>query len=193
VLRGCCAINRIAVKGVRTPTFKGCGTRLHTCRGEGRYGALQGGGATMGSVALRALPCAGARCGRERRGLRERRRARQPQRYSTLTPVVRNQSKGRVRLSNGARTTLAERGQKRGKYALEEVASIVCLACGIAAHVPYCCITSQYDRRSKGRPRLQIQREGEASSRVRRYARTRRKSAGWIGEVVANEPLTRWM
>jgi hypothetical protein len=59
VLRGCCAINRIAVKGVRTPPFKGCGTRLHTCRGEGRYGALQGGGATTGSVALRALPCAG--------------------------------------------------------------------------------------------------------------------------------------
>src|SRR5713101_3698453 len=63
VLRGCCAINRIAVKGVKKPTFKGCGTRCHTCRGEGRYGALQGGGATTGSVALQALPCAGARGG----------------------------------------------------------------------------------------------------------------------------------
>src|SRR5713101_7763068 len=102
-MRGCCAINRIAVKGVRKPMFKWCRTRRHTCRGGKRYGALQGGGATTGSVALRALPCAGARGGRERRGLRERHRARQLQRYSTLTPVVRNQSKGRVRLSNGER------------------------------------------------------------------------------------------
>ncbi len=30
----------------------------HTCRGEGRCGALQGGGETTVSAALRALPCA---------------------------------------------------------------------------------------------------------------------------------------
>jgi hypothetical protein len=39
--------------------------------------------------------------------------------------LLRNQMKGRVRLTDGERTTLAEIGQKLSKQALEEVANIV--------------------------------------------------------------------
>src|SRR5881296_1697172 len=43
----------------------------------------------------------------------------------TENRILRNQIKGRVRLSDGERTTLAEIGQKLGKQALREVAKIV--------------------------------------------------------------------
>jgi len=43
----------------------------------------------------------------------------------TENRILRNQIKGRVRLSDGERTTLANIGQKLGKQALEEVAKIV--------------------------------------------------------------------
>jgi putative transposase len=43
----------------------------------------------------------------------------------TENRIPRNQIKGRVRLSNGERKTLAEIGQKLGKQALREVAKIV--------------------------------------------------------------------
>jgi putative transposase len=43
----------------------------------------------------------------------------------TENRMLRNQIKGRVRLSDGERTTLANIGQKLGKQALEEVAKIV--------------------------------------------------------------------
>ena len=43
----------------------------------------------------------------------------------TENRILRNQIKGRVRLSDGERKTLAEIGQKLGKQALEEVATIV--------------------------------------------------------------------
>src|SRR6266481_5401977 len=43
----------------------------------------------------------------------------------TENRILRNQIKGRVRLSDGERTTLAEIGYKLGKQALEEVAKIV--------------------------------------------------------------------
>ena len=39
--------------------------------------------------------------------------------------ILRHQIKGRVHLSDGKRTTLAEIGQKLGKQALEQVATIV--------------------------------------------------------------------
>jgi putative transposase len=39
--------------------------------------------------------------------------------------ILRNQIKGRVRLNDGERKTLAEIGQKLGKQALEEVAHLV--------------------------------------------------------------------
>ena len=42
------------------------------------------------------------------------------------------------------------------------------LGFGMAATWPYFCIKSQYDRRSKGMPRVEINRYGESSSRVRR-------------------------
>ena len=43
----------------------------------------------------------------------------------TENRMRRNQIKGRVRLSDGERTTLANIGQKLGKQALEEVAQLV--------------------------------------------------------------------
>ena len=43
----------------------------------------------------------------------------------TENRILRNQIKGRVRLSDGERKTLAEIGHKLGKQALEEVAHIV--------------------------------------------------------------------
>jgi putative transposase len=43
----------------------------------------------------------------------------------TENRILRNQLKGRVRLSDGERKALAEIGQKLGKQALEEVAKIV--------------------------------------------------------------------
>ena len=43
----------------------------------------------------------------------------------TENRMLRNQIKGRVRLSDGERKTLADIGQKLGKQALEEVAKIV--------------------------------------------------------------------
>jgi hypothetical protein len=44
---------------------------------------------------------------------------------ATENRILRNQIKGRVRLSDGERKTLAEIGSKLGKQALEEVATIV--------------------------------------------------------------------
>src|ERR671923_3049475 len=43
----------------------------------------------------------------------------------TENRILRNQLKGRVRLSDGERIALAEIGQKLGKQALKEVATIV--------------------------------------------------------------------
>src|SRR5256885_2400909 len=43
----------------------------------------------------------------------------------TENRILRNQIKGRVRLSDGERQALAELGQKLGKQALQEVAKIV--------------------------------------------------------------------
>src|SRR5262245_14821483 len=43
----------------------------------------------------------------------------------TENRILRKQLKGRVRLSNGERKTLAAMGKKLGKKALEEVATIV--------------------------------------------------------------------
>ena len=43
----------------------------------------------------------------------------------TENRILRNQIKGRVRLSDGERKTLAAIGQKLGKQALQEVATIV--------------------------------------------------------------------
>src|SRR6266705_5064358 len=43
----------------------------------------------------------------------------------TENRILRNQIKGRLRLSHGERTALADLGQKQGKQALQEVAKIV--------------------------------------------------------------------
>src|SRR6476661_9757773 len=45
--------------------------------------------------------------------------------FVTENRILRNQLKGRVRLSDGERTALAEIGQKLGKQALKDVATIV--------------------------------------------------------------------
>ena len=54
-------------------------------------------------------------------------------------------------------------------------------ALGKAACLPYFCIKSQYDQRSKGMPRVEINRYGESSARVRRYACTSRRPSHCIG------------
>ena len=43
----------------------------------------------------------------------------------TENRILRNQLKGRLRLSNGERKALADLGQKLGKQAMQEVAKIV--------------------------------------------------------------------
>src|SRR5262244_1495078 len=74
----------------------------------------------------------------------------------TENRLLRSQIKGRVRLSDGERETLAEIGQKLGKRALEEVATIVKPATILAWHrklVAQKCDGSE-QRKSIGRPRV---------------------------------------
>jgi hypothetical protein len=74
----------------------------------------------------------------------------------TENRLLRNQIKGRVRLSDGERETLAEIGQKLGKRALEEVATIVKPATILAWHRKL--VAQKFDgstqRKSVGRPRV---------------------------------------
>jgi putative transposase len=75
---------------------------------------------------------------------------------ATENRILRNQIKGRVRLSDGERKTLAEIGYKLGKQALAEVAMIVKPATILAWHrklVAQKCDDSQ-QRQSPGRPKI---------------------------------------
>ena len=56
----------------------------------------------------------------------------------TENRILRNQIKGRVRLSDGERKTLAAIGQKLGKKVLEEVANIVNPDTILACASPVC-------------------------------------------------------
>jgi hypothetical protein len=74
----------------------------------------------------------------------------------TENRLLRQQIKGRVRLSDGERKTLAAIGKKLGKQALEDVASIVTLDTILAWHrklVAQKCDGSK-NRTAPGRPRL---------------------------------------
>ena len=70
--------------------------------------------------------------------------------------ILRNQLKGRVRLSDGERTALAEIGQKLGKQALQEVAKIVNPDTILAWHRKL--IAQKFDgstqRKAPGRPTI---------------------------------------
>jgi putative transposase len=74
----------------------------------------------------------------------------------TENRILRNQIKGRVRLTDGERKTLAEIGQKLGKPALAEVAKIVTPDTILTWHrklVAQKCDGSQ-QRQSPGRPKI---------------------------------------
>src|SRR2546426_9354154 len=74
----------------------------------------------------------------------------------TENRILRNQIKGRVRLSDGERKTLAEMGQKLGKKALAEVAKIVKPDTILAWHRTL--VAQKFDgsqqRQSPGRPKI---------------------------------------
>src|SRR5438445_13293732 len=74
----------------------------------------------------------------------------------TENRILRNQIKGRVRLSDGERKTLAEMGQKLGKKALAEVAKIVKPDTILVWHRTL--VAQKFDgsqqRQSPGRPKI---------------------------------------
>ena len=90
----------------------------------------------------------------------------------TENRLLRNQIKGRVRLTDGERKTLAELGQKLGKQALQEVAKIVTPDTILAWHrklVAQKCDGSQ-QRQSLGRPKI----DPELEALIVRMARDNR-------------------
>ena len=80
----------------------------------------------------------------------------------TENRILRNQITGRVRLTDGERTTLAEIGKRLGKQALQEVATIVKPDTILAWHRKL--IAQKFDgsqkRRSPGRPTIAAELEG---------------------------------
>src|SRR2546422_7342287 len=74
----------------------------------------------------------------------------------TENRILRNQIKGRIRLSDGERKTLAEMGQKLGKQALAEVAKIVKPDTILAWHRTL--VAQKFDgshqRKAPGRPKV---------------------------------------
>jgi hypothetical protein len=75
---------------------------------------------------------------------------------ATENRILRNQSKGRVRLTDRARKTLAELGQQLGKQALQAGATIVKPDTMLAWHcklVAQKCDSSQH-RKAQGRPMI---------------------------------------
>src|SRR5499425_3882704 len=75
--------------------------------------------------------------------------------------ILRNQITGRIRLTNGERTTLAEIGQKLGKEVLKDVATIVKPATILGWHrklVAQKCDGSQ-QRKPPGRPTIDSELE----------------------------------
>jgi transposase InsO family protein len=103
--------------------------------------------------------------------------------------ILRRQIKGRVRLSDGERTTLAEIGQKLGKQALQEVATIVKPDTILAWHRTL--VAQKFDgsaqRKSPGRPPI----DQELEALIVRIARENR-SWGYdrIVGALANLGLT---
>jgi putative transposase len=90
----------------------------------------------------------------------------------TENRILRHQIKGRLRLSDGERTTLADIGHKLGKQALEEVATIVTPDTILAWHRRL--VAQKFDgsqqRKAPGRPRI----DPEVEALVVRMARENR-------------------
>src|SRR5207244_5145131 len=86
--------------------------------------------------------------------------------------ILRNQITGRVRLTDGERTTLAEIGQKLGKQALKEVAKIVKPDTILAWHRKL--VAKKFDgsqpRKAPGRPTI----DQELEALVERMAQENR-------------------
>jgi putative transposase len=103
----------------------------------------------------------------------------------TENRMLRNQIKGRVRLSDGERKTLAELGQKLGKQALAEVATIVKPDTILGWHRKF--VAQKFDgstqRKAPGRPMI----DQELEALVVRMAQENR-SGGYdrIGGALAN-------
>ena len=104
----------------------------------------------------------------------------------TENRVLRNQLKGRIRLSNGERKTLAEIGKKLGKQALAEVASLVTPDTILAWHRRL--VAQKFDgsqqHKVPGRPRI----DPEVEALVVRMARENRswgydRIVGAIGQL----------
>src|SRR5215467_7200553 len=74
----------------------------------------------------------------------------------TENRILRNQITGRIRLTNGERTTLAKIGQKLGKEVLKEVATLVTPATILGWHRKL--VAQKFDgsqqRKTPGRPRI---------------------------------------
>jgi putative transposase len=94
----------------------------------------------------------------------------------TENRILRNQIKGRIRLNDGERKTLAEIGQKLGKHALEEVARLVKPDTILAWHRRL--VAQKFDgsqhRKLPGRPRI----DAEAEALILRFA-TENRSWGY--------------
>src|ERR671924_1890238 len=77
----------------------------------------------------------------------------------TENRLLRNQIKGRVRLSDGERKALAEIGQKLGRQALKEVATIVKPDTILGWHRTL--VAQKFDgsiqRRAPGRPKIAVE------------------------------------
>ncbi len=90
----------------------------------------------------------------------------------TENQILRNQLKGRLRLTDGERRSLAEIGKKLGKKALEEVASIVRLETILAWHRRL--VAKKFDgsknRKYPGRPRI----DKEVEALIVRFAKSNR-------------------
>ena len=91
----------------------------------------------------------------------------------TENRMLRNQITGRVRLSDGERKTLAELGQKLGKQALAEVATIVKPDTILGWHRKF--VAQQFDgstqRKAPGRPPIDQELAAFWSAWTRRIAR----------------------
>jgi putative transposase len=89
--------------------------------------------------------------------------------------ILRNQIKGRVRLNDGERKTLAEVGQKLGKQALQEVATIVKPDTILGWHRQL--VAQKFDgskhRKGPGRPTIDPELEALGFSGISRSAKLR--------------------
>ena len=90
----------------------------------------------------------------------------------TENRILRNQITGRVRLTNSARKTLAEIGQKLGKQALEDIATIVTPETILGWHRT--CIAQKFDGAQQHKPPGRPQVDPELEALIVRMAQENR-------------------